>query len=145
MNISAGTLIVLRNEKIFLCHPTNAKWNSTYSPPKGGVDVGEKVIDAAIRETKEETSAIVTKDMISNRENPIEIEYKDKKGVAYKRVYLYRVDINSVKEIGLDSEVVPKNRLQAEEIDWAGFLDKKETEEKMFKRFEKIIELVWKN
>lgn len=144
MKISAGTLIVLKNQKVFLCHPTNAKWSLTYSPPKGGVDVGEKIIDAAIRETKEETSAVVTKNMISNKKNPIEIEYKDKSGVVYKRVYLYRVDIKSPKEIGLTSEVVPKDKLQVDEIDWAGFLDKKEAEEKIFKRFEGLLDLIWK-
>ena len=142
MKISAGILIVLRNEKVLLCHPTNSNWNSTYSPPKGIVNGGERIIDAAIRETFEETSIVISENMISNK-SPIEIDYV-KSGKVYKKVYLYRVDISSIDEIGIESEVIDKRLLQIDEIDWAGFLNKSESTSKIFKRLEGVLDTLWK-
>ena len=78
MKISSGTCILYKN-KILFCHPTNGSWINTYSPAKGGVDEGEKIIDAAIRETKEEIGINIDIEQISNPNNPIEIIYYNKK------------------------------------------------------------------
>ena len=72
MKISAGTCIKFNN-KLLMCHPTSAAWVGTFSPAKGGVDLGEELIDAAIRETREEIGINITKSMISNIEKPIEV------------------------------------------------------------------------
>ncbi len=139
MKISAGTLIKYNNKLLF-CHPTNSAWKGTYSPPKGGLDKGESSLDAALRETEEEVGIIILKDKISNI-SPIEIDYI-KKDIITKRVILYLVEINSLEEIGLKSEVVPKDQLQLEEIDWAGFLSKEEIMEKCFHWFQKLTNLL---
>jgi 8-oxo-dGTP pyrophosphatase MutT (NUDIX family) len=143
MKISAGTCIIYKN-KILFCHPTNGSWTGTYSPAKGGVDNDEKIIDAAIRETKEEVGIDITLSMISNANTPIEIIYYNKKKEIHKMVYLFLVKINDLSEIGLTSEIVPKTQLQVEEVDWAGFLTVSEIKEKSFHRFLPLIELLEK-
>ncbi len=142
MKKSAGVIIILNNSKILLAHPTNARWIGTFSFPKGGIEKDEKKINAAIRELAEETSIIVTKDQITNREEPIIVNYIDKKGSTYKRLYLYTVYINDLSEIGLESEIIPKEMLQIEELDWAGFLTKQEAEEKIFSRVSHLLDLI---
>jgi ADP-ribose pyrophosphatase YjhB (NUDIX family) len=141
MKVSAGTCIKYNNKLLF-CHPTSSAWFGTYSPAKGGVNIGETFIDAAIRETKEEIGININISMISNREKPIEIIYLNKKKSIHKKVFLFIVNINSLSEIGLKGEVVPKEQLQKEEVDWAGFLTKEEILKKSFHRFLPLIELL---
>jgi ADP-ribose pyrophosphatase YjhB (NUDIX family) len=142
MKKSAGVVIVLRKDKVFLCHPTNSNWYGTYSFPKGGVDKDETTLDAAIRELKEETSIVVNTKQISNIKDPIVVYYQNKKGILYKSIALYTVYINSVSEIGLESEILPKERLQLEEVDWAGFLTKEEAKLRIFHKTASVLETI---
>lgn len=141
MKISAGTCIIYQN-KILFCHPTNSSWTGTFSPAKGGLDVGEKMIDAAIRETKEEIGIDISYDMILNSDKPLEVIYYNKKKEIHKMVYLYLVKINNLSEIGLQTEIVPLTQLQLEEVDWAGFLNADEIKQKSFHRFLPLIDLI---
>lgn len=142
IKISAGVIVILRREKLLLCHPTGHKWTNSYSFPKGGVDVDETKIDAAIRELREETSIVIDKKMIKNPNDPILVEYKNKKGFKYKIVYLYIVEISETFELQMDSEIVSKERLQLEEIDWCGFLSKEDAKIKIFHRFAHLLDLI---
>jgi 8-oxo-dGTP pyrophosphatase MutT (NUDIX family) len=142
MRKSAGIIIILNNIKILLAHPTNSRWIGTFCFPKGGIEKDEKKINAAIRELAEETSIVITKKQITNKEEPIIVNYTDKKGDTYKRLYLYTVYINDISEIGLESEIVPKEMLQIEELDWVGFLTKQEAEEKIFFRISHLLDLI---
>lgn len=142
MRKSAGVIIILKNKRMLLIHPTNHKWTNSLSFPKGGIEKDEKKIDAAIRELREETSIVVNKDQIINPKEPIVVEYEDRKGNIYKKVYLFVVNIEDVSEIGLDSDVVPKELLQEEEVDWAGFLDKDEAKDKIFFRVKHLLKLI---
>jgi 8-oxo-dGTP pyrophosphatase MutT (NUDIX family) len=53
--IAAGIFIVNSDKKVLICHPTNHPADF-WSIPKGKVEAGEELIDAAIRETFEETN-----------------------------------------------------------------------------------------
>lgn len=132
---SAGIAIILKGEKLLLVHPTNAPWSNTYSIPKGGIDKKESKIDAAIRETREETSINIKKSQISNPDSPIKVEYRDKRGRMYKKVFVFVVHIESLSEIGVDSEILDKENLQLSEVDWGGFLDKVKARDKISWRF----------
>ena len=141
MKISAGTCIIFKN-KILFCHPTGASWISTFSPAKGGIDDDETKLDAAIRETKEEIGIVITPEMISNIDRPIEIIYLNKKKVTHKIVYLYVVKIKSLSEIGLTSEIVPQEQLQIAEVDYAKFYSKDECKKIIFHRFLPLLDLI---
>ena len=140
MRKSAGVLFIFKNKKILLCHPTNRSWMTSFTPPKGGIEEGESILEAALRETKEEVGITVDISMISDL-NPLKIEYKKKLEVI-KIVYLFVVYINQYEEIGLKSSVVPKSDLQEEEVDWAGFLSKDKCLEKISPRFYSILDLI---
>jgi 8-oxo-dGTP pyrophosphatase MutT (NUDIX family) len=142
MKKSAGVIIILNNNKILLSHATNARWEKTFSFPKGGIEKDEKKKDAAIRELAEETSIVITKEQISNPDDAIIVNYIDKEGVNYKRLYLYTVYIEDISEIGLESEIVPIENLQADELDWCGFLTKEEAKDKIFNRVEHLLDLI---
>ena len=44
MEHSAGILII-KNNKILICHPTRARWTGTYTIPKGHLEKGENYLD----------------------------------------------------------------------------------------------------
>jgi len=143
MEKSAGLVIILDETKILLVHPTGSAWNSRLSFPKGHIDDNETSLEAAIRETKEETGINIPDYLIDKFE--YQIKYKDKNGKVYKTVFYFLVKINSPDWININGNenlVVDENNLQLDEIDWAGFLNKEESEDKIFWRFKEILGLL---
>lgn len=124
---SAGLAIVYNN-KVLIGHMTGKGWWRTYSIPKGHLDPGESILQAALRETFEEVGIQVPKDLIPS--NYLTCPYI-KKGKHYKDVHYYIVQIDSLDQIGLKNEIVPKSQLQMEEIDWAGFVPFKEAKKRI--------------
>lgn len=124
---SAGLAIVYDN-KILLVHPTNQRWWRSYGIPKGGVDDGETHLQAAIRETYEETGIYAPKRLIDKTPHTVQYRYDGRKfnpdaGVVHKIVTYFVAHTNDIKrDLNLDDLVVPKKQLQIEEVDWAGFL-----------------------
>jgi 8-oxo-dGTP pyrophosphatase MutT (NUDIX family) len=125
MKKSAGVVIIYKN-KMLVCHPTGWQWKNSYSIPKGGIEEGESILDAALRECREEVGILLKPSQLGNKMYQIEYQSSNKKKGIYKTVYYWLCNINDLSEIGLKSEVLPKNQLQKEEVDWAGFLDYKE-------------------
>jgi len=128
--ISAG-LVIIQDNKILLGHPTGQKWQGTYSIPKGHLETNETSLETAIRETKEEVGI----DLKPNDFDIIDsgtINYASAKGVIYKKVRYFTIYVKHRIEID-------KKKLQKEEIDWAGFLDKKEAEKRIFWRQKEIL------
>jgi ADP-ribose pyrophosphatase YjhB (NUDIX family) len=142
MKKSAGVIIILNNEKILLCHPSNAKWFGSYSFPKGGVDEGETIKQAALRELFEETSIKLDESKISKESLVLDYMNYKKKGVVYKRIYLFTLHISDISEIGLNSEVIPSDKLPFGEIDWAGFISKEESKIRLFHRSVPILDRI---
>jgi 8-oxo-dGTP pyrophosphatase MutT (NUDIX family) len=127
---SAGLAIVYEG-KVLLGHTTNRGWTSSYGIPKGGIDEGESKREAAIRETQEELGISVPTSLIQPKEHKFIVTARKYKYT--KIVYYYVVEISDLSQIGLKDLRVPKNQLQMEEIDWAGFLDYKEAMKKIMK------------
>jgi bis(5'-nucleosidyl)-tetraphosphatase len=132
---SAGIVFIYKN-KILLGHPTNHAWINTYTIPKGNIEKDESILEAAIRETYEEIGLLIDKSDIDETTLNC-IDYHNKNNKLYKKVYYYVVHLDNV-----ESEIVDKYKLQLEEIDWAGFLTKEEAKEKIFWRFEKLLDLL---
>jgi 8-oxo-dGTP pyrophosphatase MutT (NUDIX family) len=130
--LSAG-IAILWKDKVLLAHPKNASWFKTYTPPKGEVEPGEEWIDAAIRETFEETGISVEKSSLT--EEPIQIPYINSNGNLYKIVVLFPFRISKLREIGISSEKVPIEQLQLSEIDDARFMSAEEFKERVLPRY----------
>ena len=116
---SAG-LAIIYNGMVLLAHTTGRKWWGSYGIPKGGIEPGESRIDAAIRETREEVGLDIPRSMIDP--NPRTYVLTSRKYKYTKTVYWYTVQVEDLGQIGMKSLVVPKSRLQLEEVDWAGFM-----------------------
>ena len=58
--IAAGIFLVNKEKQVLICHPTNHPSN-VWSIPKGKIEDGEEPIDAAIRETYEESNVDLSK------------------------------------------------------------------------------------
>ena len=141
MKIAAG-IVLQYNNKLLLCHPTNASHTNSFSFPKGGVEKGEDLMEAAIRECWEETGIKVDKNKLST--NYVVNYFNKKQTNILKQVTLFLVTIKKLSDINLVSEVIPTNQLQLDEIDWAGFLTKAECKPKIFWRFEKVLDDILK-
>ena len=135
MKKSAG-LLIIQNKKILLAHPTNASWEHTFSIPKGNIEKDETNIDAAIRETLEEVGIEINEKIIDTTE--YFIDYVNKKGKVYKKVFYYIVNIDD----NIYPETFNKDMLQLEEVDWAGFLDIKDAKDKIFWRFKQMLDFI---
>jgi ADP-ribose pyrophosphatase YjhB (NUDIX family) len=116
---------VVWNNKILLVHPTGASWQrGTCGIPKGGLDPGENLMDGALRELKEETGIILSKDQLNPE--PQVVDFYSKKNKVDRQLIYFICEIQDPSEVGLESGKVPKSQLQLEEIDWAGFVSSSE-------------------
>lgn len=140
MQKAAGIAIIL-GDKILICHPTNSSWDNTHSIPKGLIDDGESELQAALRECREEVG-IDLAGLVDRFTGPEIIEYRNKKTQVepHKIVTYYTLRINSLSEIGLSTEIVPKEQLQLVEVDWAGFVSKPEASTKILWRLKAILD-----
>lgn len=138
MITSAGTFLIVDN-RILLCHPTNSPWAGTYSIPKGLIDSGETESQAAIRECFEETG-IDIKGLINEKSAFKVVSYfKGKSTQPFKQVKYFTVN-TTLDKLGLSDYIIPREKLQIEEVDWAGFLTKEEAKEKIFYRFRRLLD-----
>ncbi len=86
-------------------------------------------MEAAFRELKEETGISVSPDKLDPV--PEKVEVFNKAGKYQNSIYYFKYNISDLSEIGLDSISVPKQQLQKEEVDWAGFVDIKDAYHKV--------------
>jgi 8-oxo-dGTP pyrophosphatase MutT (NUDIX family) len=80
--LTSGLFIIKKNKKLLICHPTKRKANE-YSIPKGRVEDDEIFLEAAFRETYEESNL----DLNGSTDFTIyplnSVEYKNKKKILY--------------------------------------------------------------
>jgi len=125
---SAGIALV-RGTKILLVHPTGASWQKrTVGIPKGSIKDGETELEAALRETFEETGILLTASQIEPTIHSVTV-YSGQKPVGVIHYAICR--ISDPAEVGLTSDRVPKSQLQLTEIDWAGFVEIEKAYDKM--------------
>lgn len=139
METSAGVILQYR-KKILVCHPTNSSIFGTWSIPKGHIESGEELLEAAIRETLEETGIRLNLNNIDP--DPIVIDYKGKNNRVYKQIHCFHYIIQDLSEINLDSELVPHQQLQLDEVDMATFMDLNNLETYMFWRLKPILQII---
>ena len=116
-NKTAAGLCIVCDNKMLLVLDRKDKYLGI---PKGGIDNGEDPLDAAIRETMEETGITVEYDQI--KQDPYVVHtYKKNGELKYQLIY-FLVQLASISEIGLSHHEILKERIQADEISWAGFV-----------------------
>ena len=130
--LSAG-LVIIQDNKMLLLHPTGAPWKKSYSIPKGHVEEGEGILEAALRESKEEAGIDPDNLIIEDPEPNKFIDYTNKKGKLYKRVYYF---------VAHPEQPISKFKLQKKEVDWGGFLSKEEAKDRIFWRFKPLLKLL---
>lgn len=133
LSLGAG-LVVIQNNKILLVHPKGSKWKYSYSIPKGHINPGEDLIDTALRETREEVGLNFKKNEIADTKLRF-IDYVDKSGNVYKRVYYYLL---------FPSYKIKKSDLKAQqkEVDWVGFLSKSEAKKRINPKLKEVLKFL---
>ena len=118
---AGGIFIVKKDGTLLVCHPTNHS-EDFWSIPKGKVDVGETMIECAIRETYEETNLDVNSAELKEYFDVYELDsvnYGHKKKILYPFLYLEKDSTNidwSDLEIKCNSNV-PEERGGFPEMD----------------------------
>jgi 8-oxo-dGTP pyrophosphatase MutT (NUDIX family) len=122
---NAAGIAAIYNNKILLIHPTNSSWKrATCGIPKGGMELGEDPIDAAIREFGEETGIAISKQMLDPE--PHKVTFYDSKNMPTWNLIYFVCNIEDLSELGLAEERIPKTQLQLEEVDWGKFVSPEE-------------------
>ena len=103
---TAGIILRSPDAGIVLCKEPNSEY--TWGIPKGKIDLGETPIQAAVRETIEEASILVTVEG-SKSNTPIK-EVAIKKNSRGGKYYIY--------ECTLTMPVIPVKSLEHEEVKW---------------------------
>jgi len=89
--ISAGLFIVRKDKKLLIAHPTNHKSNF-WSIPKGKVEDNETFLEAALRETFEETNLDLSKTKSFEVYPLASVNYSHKKKIIYPFLFLEKKD-----------------------------------------------------
>lgn len=132
---AAGIAMVYEN-KVLILDP-HGYYNEMWSIPKGKMDSGESVAVSAARETKEEVGIAISPE---NLEDHFTVRYTSRPKVLHFFIY----PISDLSEIGLDSEEVPKDRLDIREAKAAIFLPFDEAEQRLAKSIKQIIPIIKK-
>ena len=122
--IAVGIVIIFNN-MILLIHPTNSSWKkSTCGIPKGKLEIGEDVLDGAIRELAEETGINISKSQLDLEPN--KLDFYNKRNEVDGHLIYYVCNIEDLAEINLSTLTIPKSQLQLEEVDWGKFVSAEE-------------------
>lgn len=128
VELSSG-FVIIQDNKILLGHTTHQPWFNSYSFPKGHMEEGEDMIETAIRETKEEVGLYINQHLIKFGDQGV-IHYTNRdvihKKIYYQVAYCHGIEKNMIK-------------VQKEEMDWAGFLDAREAEKRIFWRLKEVL------
>lgn len=148
--IASGLFIVRSDGKLLVAHPTNHD-EDFWSIPKGKVEDEETLLEAALRETYEETN-LDLKDSLDFNIYPLDrCMYKHKKKVLYPFLFLEKKEseLNWSKLRLKCNSNVPKERGGFPEMDdykWVSLLEaKKLLHDTQVMCIDKIIEILTNN
>ena len=123
-------VVIAYDGKILVAHATNSSWKDrSLGIPKGSIEYGENEREAAARELYEELGIQVDPNSLGASNS---LTIFSSTGKAVGTLTYFTLKINSLKEIGLDSLVVPRDKLQIKEVDWAGFISISELYKKLY-------------
>jgi len=128
---SAGILFIC-GDRCLLAHSTNSKWTGSWMPPKGHVEFGESIEQAAIREVEEEIGWQIKSVFLKDS---FDVKYIDSKGKLYKlvRIFVVRIENEDPNKNGPMLKQV--GTLQMEEVDRIQWFTKTEIKTKALSRY----------
>jgi 8-oxo-dGTP pyrophosphatase MutT (NUDIX family) len=141
MELSAGFVIVC-DDKILLTHPTLSKTKNSWGIPKGKIENGEDLKQAALRETNEEIGIDLTVLLKGHVLTWYVINYTNKSKGLYKKLYYSVIKVESLEYLNLSSDIMEHNKLSIREIDKAQFFTKEEANKIIFWRQKNILKWI---
>lgn len=130
---SSGIVFIYKNT-ILLVHPTKSDYNK-WSYPKGQVKEGENFKETAIREVKEELKIYLPSNFLDNiKEKKLKSIIKDE-SIKHYWFFKYQLNENEFQKYFDGSFVIPKYKLQLEEIDEAKFIKIEKAKNFLSKKF----------
>lgn len=133
---SAG-IVFWYNNNILLVHPYDPSGlqYDGWSYPKGHYEEGETRRQTAIREVNEEVDVNLPDgflDLIEEHElKPVLKE----KGIKHYYYYIYNLSQEEFNKYFNNSLIIPKSKLQLDEVDEARFVDKEEAKKLLSNKF----------
>lgn len=134
--ISCALVIQNAAGEILGCHTTGKSWKeATFDLPKGHQDVGEKAIDTAIRECREETGL----DFSDRKDEIVDMGEFDYTSTKLLHIFYIEAEIPDVKELHCDSTFTDPWERQRPEVN--GFIKIGFDNRKMFfKSIQSVLE-----
>jgi len=114
--LSCGVIILNASRELLLCHVTG---QSHWDLPKGGLDIGESPLEAALRETREETGLRLDAERLIDLGR---MEYRPRKDLHLFATVMPRLDVSSLRctshfAVGPSGRRLP----EMDDYRWAGF------------------------
>lgn len=125
MKIDSAGILFVCGKKCLLAHSTNSRRKGSWMPPKGHVEEGESIEQAAIRETEEEIGWSIKGAFLKDF---FDVKY-DKNGKVYKTVRIFIVRIEN-EDPNLNGPMLKRiSNLQIEEVDEIRWCDESSAKE----------------
>jgi len=129
-----------------LVHPSDRVWDNSFSYPKGKIDNGESIKDAAVRETEEEIGIKFPRKLLSNK-NLYRIVNRDEEFGGCIKIdyyYLIKLDDNLFGKY-FKQDIVKNKFLPKGELDWGGFVSNKQSKGKIKNRLKSVLKHIKKS
>jgi 8-oxo-dGTP pyrophosphatase MutT (NUDIX family) len=114
MKIDSAGILFVCNKRCLLAHSTSSRRFGSWMPPKGHLEEGESVEQAAIREVEEEIGWRIRGAFLKDY---FDVKYDDRKGNIYKtvRIFVVRIENEDPNKNGPHLQRI--GELQTSEVD----------------------------
>lgn len=114
MKIDSAGILFVCGKRCLLAHSTSARRIGSWMPPKGHVELGESIEQAAIREVEEEIGWSIKGAFLKDY---FDVHYDDRKGKIYKTVRIFVVRIENEDPDKNGPHLKRIGELQTDEVD----------------------------